>query len=467
MLHTPPWIALLLTVAFIVFLFHRDLREQRVTGALWLPLVWMLLIGSRSIGQWLRIFNLPIGLGSFEEGSPLDALSYFTLVAAGFYILSQRSISLSEVFRNNRWLMAFLLYCFIAIAWSDFPFVAFKRFIKILGHPIMVLIVYTEPDPEEALARLMKRSAYVFVPVSIMLIKYFPDIGRGFDQWSGLAQNRGIALSKNMLGCLCLVMGYFFFWHLLNTWRSERSQARLKELCLIAGFLFMIGWLLAKAHSATSLLSMLIGMSVIVLLGRPWLNKRLIGRYVILAVVALGVAELSFGIFERIVDLTGHGKTIIGRAELWSELLAMGTNPIFGVGFESFWLGERLKTLWDVRWWKVDEAHNGYLEIYLNLGIVGLCMLAGVIIATFRKIRLALLQNLEFGKFRLGLLVAIVVYNTTESAFKGLSFVWFTFYVIAMDYPSFQLAPLEPSSETTSSKEESELAYSEEGTWNR
>jgi hypothetical protein len=42
--------------------------------------------------------------------------------------------------RENQWLAVAPAYCFVAIIWSDFPFVAFKRWIKLLWHPIMVLI---------------------------------------------------------------------------------------------------------------------------------------------------------------------------------------------------------------------------------------------------------------------------------------------------------------------------------------
>src|SRR5437667_5215243 len=188
-MHLPPIVALFLTVAFIVFLFRRDICERpNITGALWLPLIWMLLIGSRSPTQWLSLGGFMQG-ASREEGNPLDAWIYFTLIAAGFYVLNRREVSLSEVVRNNGWLMAFLLYCFIAISWSDFPFIAFKRWIKILGHPVMVLILFTESDPQQAIVRLMKRSAYVLVPMSILFIKYYPELGRGFDNWTGASMN--------------------------------------------------------------------------------------------------------------------------------------------------------------------------------------------------------------------------------------------------------------------------------------
>ncbi len=118
--------------------------------------------------------------------------------------------------RNNQWLTIFLLYCLISIIWSDFPVVALKRWIKVLGHPIMALIVFTEPDPEEALIRLMKRCAYVILPVSILFLKYFPQWGRGFDPWSGAAVNTGITTNKNLLGCICMILGFFLFWYLLQ-----------------------------------------------------------------------------------------------------------------------------------------------------------------------------------------------------------------------------------------------------------
>src|SRR6266581_8907890 len=199
-MHLPPIVASFLTIAFIVFLFRRDIRERpNVSGALWLPLIWLMIGCSRSVSAWLNIFGLPVsGAASVEEGSPLDASFCFALIIAGFCVLMKRQVRLSEIISNNGWLIAFLLFCLISIAWSDFPFVAFKRWLKVLGHPIMALIVLTEPNPEEALTRLMKRCAYVVVPVSILWIKYYPELGRDFSPWGG-AMITGITTNKNSL----------------------------------------------------------------------------------------------------------------------------------------------------------------------------------------------------------------------------------------------------------------------------
>ena len=88
----------------------------------------------------------------------------------------------------------------------------------------MALIVLTEPNPVEALTRLMKRCAYVIVPVSILFLKYYPEWGRGFDLWTGAAVNIGITTNKNALGADCLILGFFFFWYLLQIWSNERGR---------------------------------------------------------------------------------------------------------------------------------------------------------------------------------------------------------------------------------------------------
>src|SRR5881275_390188 len=102
-LHLSPSLASFLTVAFIVFLFRRDIREKPdVSGALWLPLIWLIISCSRGLSLWLNIFGLPVsGAASVEEGSPLDAWFFLILIAMGLYVLSKRGVRLSEIVGNN------------------------------------------------------------------------------------------------------------------------------------------------------------------------------------------------------------------------------------------------------------------------------------------------------------------------------------------------------------------------------
>jgi exopolysaccharide production protein ExoQ len=445
----PAILALVLTFAIIFFLYWRESREENnVSSAIWIPTLWFLISGSRFVSQWLALLGLPMGDSSMEDGSPIDAVIFFGMIVAGVYVLRQRSINLSIFARNNRWLTFFLLYCLVAILWSDFPFVAFKRWIKILGHPIMALVVLTDPDPKQALRALMKRSAYVLVLVSVLFIKYFPEYGRGFDAWTGMGTNCGIATNKNELGYGCMIFGLFFFWNLLLALQFKNRKARRDEVILSVIFLALICWLLKLSSSATSLGCAVIGMMTIWLLGRRLINKRLIGVYVVMAILTIAVAEPIFGIYSGVLGVLGRDPTLTDRTEVWHDALALQPDPIFGAGFESFWLGKRLDILWEKWWWRPNQAHNGYIETYLNMGWLGIVLFAGMIIGTFGKISRALLTDFEFARFRLGFLFVILAYNFTEATFKGVHLVWTVFYLIAVDYPMFRRSRLSGPSRT-------------------
>ena len=461
----PPRLALFLTLAFIVFLFRRDIRERpNVSGALWLPLIWLLFCCSRPFSEWLRIFGLPVSVSaSNEEGSPVDAAFYYTIATAGLFVLIKRQVSLPEVLQRNGWLVAFIAYCFISAVWSDYPFIAFRRATKVLGHPIMALIVLTEPDFEEALKRLLKRCAYVVVPVSILWIRYYPWLGISYDEWSGAPVVHGIAPGKNGLGADCLVLGFFFFWHFLQTRRTERNTQRRNELWLIAGFSIGILYLFRLSHSAAATIALFAAILLVLFIGwRPTI-RNFIGTYMLTALVLLAAAQLAFGISGLLSQSLGRGSTLTGRTELWAHCLAVQSSPILGEGFQSFWLPERRDRIAEFyKNWHVGSAHNGYLETYLDLGLIGLSILIGLFIATYWKIRSELVRNFELGRYRLGFFVAVVLRGWTETTFHPGSPLWFVFYIIAMDYPVTYLTAGRPSVGVASSEESREFAYAEE-----
>src|SRR5207245_8185688 len=108
--------------------------------------------------------------------------------------------------------------------------------------------------------------------------------------------------------------------------------------------------------------------------------------------------------------------------------------------------------------WHPNEAHNGYLEIYLSLGLIGLFILGGIFVATFWKIRTDLFQNFQWGRYQLGFLLAVVLYNVTEAAVRAFHPVWFVFYIIAIKYPWTRLGIAEPAFSRAPSEGNSEFA---------
>jgi O-antigen ligase len=395
----------------------------------------MLIIGSRPLGQWLTLCGLGPAGNQETDGSPVDAIVLLALNLAGIYVLSRRRVMLGEIIRNNRLLTVFIVYCFLSVFWSDFPFVACKRLIKEIGMPVMALVVLSEPDRDEALWTIMKRSAFVLLPVSILFCKYYPKLGRSASEWGTENAYTGITQTKNIMGCICFILGLVFVWHWFKIWKMEKNKARRDELVWTGFFLWMIAYLFLKSKSATALGVFVLGLLIMYLLSRPWVNKNRIGSYAMGALAAAVFFEFTFGISGFVFGLIGRNSTFTGRVEIWKLVLRMNSNPILGTGFESFWLGDRLKRMWDIYWWHPNQAHNGYIETYLDLGLVGLFLLLGVLLAVFFKCKRDLLRNSEVGGLQLACLAAIVFYNWTESAFKGLHPVFLLFFIIALDYP--------------------------------
>jgi O-antigen ligase len=458
----PPILALFLTVGFIVFLFRRDLRtESTVSRAIWLPMIWMFLIGSRFTSEWLDMLGIHLGKVSLEDGSPLDSLVFLGLIIGGLRVLALRETRLSHIIANNRFLALFFIYGFVSILWSDFPFVALKRWIKVLGHPIMALVLVTEADPEAAVRTLMRRAAYVLIPVSVLFLKYYPEYSRGFDAWTGAPVNTGITTDKNALGYDCMIAGLFFVWNLLRVWRTEEGKTRRDEVILSLGFLGMIWWLFGLAASSTSLVSFLVGSAAIIVLGQKWVNKKYIGIYLLSGILIAGTAESVFNISDNVIAMLGKDPTLTDRTKVWADVLRIDKDPLLGAGFESFWLGDRLKQIWSIYWWHPNQAHNGYIETYLNLGLVGLCLLGALLFATFRKGTREIVTNFEYGRYRLGVLAAILIYNWTEAAFKALHLVLFVFYIISLDYPKAEPEVIESEAQDEQTEPEESLVSNE------
>jgi len=438
-----PQVALALTLLFIGYLFKREFSQQyKPSFALWIPCLWLLLLGSRPVSMWLNL-GQPIQGSAIQDGSPLERTIFFLLILAGLIALAKRSISWAQIFRSNIALMVFFLYCGISILWSDFPFVAFKRWSKGFGDPIMVLIILTESDPIKAVERVMKTCSYILLPLSILFIKYYPNLGRTYDEWTGGVMFTGVTTNKNTLGFILMTCGLFLVWKVaISMRRREGGKAGnlLDDLGIPLVLLGMIVWLFQMADSKTSLIGFMLGIVVFIFLGFENVRRH-VGVYILVGIIISVVLEGLFDVKETIIASAGRQSTLSGRTELWDILLPMQQHPVLGFGFESFWLGERLRRLHEMYYFEPNQAHNGYIEMYLNLGWVGLLLFSGVILSCFMKLRKTLSswsgenERLMFSRFGMAFLGIYIVYNYTEAAFRSLHFLFIVFLLFAITPP--------------------------------
>lgn len=432
-------IATLLCALGILALFALD-RDQKTntSQALWIPVLWLFIASSRMVSQWLAAMGLLNGrtvvtsADQLLDGSPLDRYLLTGLVVLGVIILARRGQRVGTLLRANGPIVVFVLYCGLSTLWSDFTDVSFKRWIKAVGDVVMILIVLTDPDPAAAIKRLLARLGILLVPLSLLLSKYYPALGQTFSEWGGSGYT-GAATSKNELGQICLIFGVGSVWRLRDAFMSETSTRKLKTLIAYGVLLVMALWLFRMSSMMTALSCFLMASTLIVATGlRPVIKRPWIVHLLVAAIISISLFALFLDSSGDLVQALGRNPTLTGRTDLWNVVLGMNQNSFLGTGFESFWLGPRLQKIWSIYWWHVNEAHNGYIEVLLNLGWVGAGLLSVVILTGYRKVFGAFRQNPEFGGLLLAYFTLAVVYNFTESAIRIMHPIWILFLLSIM-----------------------------------
>ena len=418
-----------------LFVLDRD-AKARTSKALWIPVLWLLIVGSRPVSMWLQTGPTMSQAEQYTEGSPIDASVYGILVAAGVLVLSLRSSKVTRFLQANIPLLLFFSYCALSILWSDYSFVAFKRWIKAIGDLVMVLIVLTDPDPLAATKRFLSRTAFVLLPLSVLFIKYYPDLGRSYNPWTWIPMYCGVTTFKNLLGMTCLVCGLGSLWSFVGAYEDRGMYCRSRHLVAHGIILAVAIWLFVTADSMTSLSCFLMAGVVIVVTTQRWATKRtgilsgLIGGLVALSLFAM-FADSGGGM----VHALGRSSNLTGRPAIWAAVLSLHTDPLLGTGFESFWMGSRLERVWDMTEKGIQEAHNGYLEVYLNLGLVGVALLAALIVTGYRHAIAVFRRDPHAGRIRLAFFTAGVIYSVTEAGFRMLSPIWIVFLLAITGIP--------------------------------
>lgn len=430
-----PIFALILGVAGIALLLRTDRRQRPVLGAAMLvPGIFLLVAGSRPLPYWF---------GGGSEGGPLNTGFFLALIVASLVVLSRRRFSWASFPGANR--AIFLLYGYFAVSalWADDPPTSLKRLCKDFLCVLIALIVATEKDPVLACRTIFIRIAYVLFPLSLVFGKYFPSLGRSFS-YTGEPMFTGVTLQKNSLGEMVLVFGLMIAWELTELanrgWKQERTRFLMLSALLALGV-----WLLLACDSKTSLVCLLLGGSLLALRRKltVWPN----GKGILLAGFAFAVVAVAcdktFGLSEMLLRALNRNPTFTGRTDIWNVVLDQHTNPLVGCGFYMFWdtkgpeVARVLATL--------QSAHNGYIEIYLDGGIVGCALLGVMLLALGRQAFAAYFANTGVAAIALPFWVVALVYNFSESSFFRLDPLWLTFLIASVRAAAPQFIPVEPA----------------------
>jgi O-antigen ligase len=374
----------------------------------------MLFSCSRSLAGWLEL-----SIEDPESGNLLDQALIIVLICAALWILIHRKFDWSRAMKENAGLIFLIVFMLISILWSNIPIKTFKGWIKELLAILMAFAVLSEPSPRQAVESILRRTTYILIPFSLLLIKYFPNYGVRYGRYSGQQTWVGVTLHKNQLGRLCLIAAFFLIWSLVRRRQGHNTpvwkhQTHSEIFILVLALFLLIG---PSAYSATSVISLGMGLLVYwgfylikkfgINLGAGILNA-FVASLIIFGIVAFFTKGANVGLFA---SSARRDATLTGRTDVWAALVpVVMQKPIIGRGFGGFWT-PRTKEAFEI-----NEAHNGYLDVLLGLGFVGILLVSIFLLSSCRKAQRELSNSFDWGILCICFLIMALVYNVTESS---------------------------------------------------
>jgi exopolysaccharide production protein ExoQ len=426
-----PSVASLICVCVIAGLLYLD-REKgvHVSRALWLPGIWIAVIGSRSLSSW---FGISSTVYEKTEGTPFDAAVFGILLTVAIGVVLRRKSRARTLLLANWPIITYLLFGLISITWSYHPDITFKHWIKAIGDVAMVLVIATDTQPVAAIRRLISRIGMLLFPTSVLFIKYFDSLGRGYTD-DGSLMNTGVTTNKNSLGLIVLVVSIVVLWNvrslLMHKGEANRNRRLVAQGTLLA-FCLALFWM---ADCSTAKACFALGSVLILLLNLRAIRRRPARVHALcLGILLTGGFVFLFAGQGDVANALGRKSNMSGRTAIWEAVLPAVPNSVIGAGFESFWISPNVqifqRSLLASGWYPplvevLNEAHNGYIEVYLNLGWIGVSLIALILIGGYWRAYKAFQRDPELGSLFLAYIAIGVVYSITEAGFRFMSLSW-------------------------------------------
>jgi O-antigen ligase len=216
----------------------------------------------------------------------------------------------------------------------------------------------------------------------------------------------------------------------MNRNESNRTRRLVAEWSLF-GMAMLLLWM---ADCSTCKASFMLGgflqvASGLLLIGRRPARVHAFNFTLLLVAGAVVLLGGEGGVFTAL----GRDSTMSGRTDIWTAVIAAAYNPVCGAGFENFWIGPGVRLfqrqLLELGWYPslveaLNEAHNGYIETYLNLGWIGLILIIAILLAGYRSGMNAFRRDPAAGSFILSCVAVSIIYNVTEAGFRMQAWSW-------------------------------------------
>lgn len=369
--------------------------------------------------------NLAVERGQdLEAGMPALQVIWILVYAITAVLLSKHSVGLADKLKGELWLILIVGLSLLSTIWSDDPFVTARRSIALVCTTLFGVYFATRYGLREQL-RLLAVTFGLVVALSF----FFQLLGLGTSSVADIPGWIGVFTHKNTLG-MNMVFATAIF---LVLRKCDNQHTTLEGLCALLTCV-----LLLFSQSVTALV--MLGVLLLTLPLCRTLRKRHRTLFLMATVAILPSVFAVIWTFKNLYavsEFLGRDITLTGRLPLWVVSFVMGLRrPWLGYGYDAFWRDGEGDTwaIWRVVNWQAPNSHNGFLEVWLNLGMVGLVILV-IGFAIYIKRALSLLRRVSAGEasWPLVFLVLLFVSNLTAvSILSRNSLLWIIYVAVGM-----------------------------------
>jgi O-antigen ligase len=370
----------------------------------------LLLTGGASEGDGADITTMNLSL---------NALISILIYCICFVLLFLRWKKVVAVFRKDQsiWLIWLLLSIIcLSSLWSAFPSESFRYSIYAIGTTGFGLYLATRYTLKEQIA-IFSWTFGLIVVLSILFAVALPQYGTMGGVHEGAW--RGIYTHKNVFGLALVPAAIIFYLRAL----SSKSISWIFWLLLASTVALLV---LARSTGSLVNFVVMVGLCLAYRLLR-WRYELMISA--MLASVIAGIAVLlwlfDYGGLDLIFTALGKDPTLTGRTDIWRYSWDMiQLRPWQGYGLNAFWHGlegpsayvELALTV------SVAYAHNGYLDMWLGIGLIGLsAFFIGLFTAAAKAIAWLRKTNTVEGFWPLLFLTYILLSNIAEGSITTMS----------------------------------------------
>ena len=373
--------------------------------------------------------NIPFDVNNYsdafvgETSNIKNQVVYLLLFFSSLIILSKRLDIILSFIRSEVYLSLFILLCLLSAVWSDHSFISIKRSFQLLVMFLVIIEALLILDPK-TLLRQLKIVVSIYLFYNLYACRFIPAaIDPIYGTWRGMEVQKNW-LAQNSLYCL---LSSIVFFNLDKT-----KSAKIYDTLI----LFVSLLIIYKAHSSTMLLIVvIIAFSGLMFKIESIFSKLKIGRSLLgltfLFILIFSITFLFFSseIFALVPGYFGKDLTLSGRVDIWKFAWDdIEKKLLLGYGFATYWImgSSRIEIFASYfEGFMVNEAHNGYLEIILQLGFIGFTFFIFTIVAyAYRMFKLN--NNLAILIF-----ISIITLNYTESVLFKVGLGVTTFYFMA------------------------------------